>query len=429
MRDCRLEAPRDEAALADLLSRGRVIARGNGRAYGDSALGVPGTVSLRHFDRMIAFDAATGLLVAEAGVLLGDVIAAFLARGWFPAVTPGTKFVTLGGMIAADVHGKNHHRDGGIGAFTDWVEVMGPDGRVLRASRRENADLFALTLGGMGLSGVILRLAMRLRPVETGWIRQTTRAAPDLDTALAMARDADAATYSVAWIDCLARGAAMGRSILMLGEHAARDELPVGRAPFDTGRRRRLTVPLDAPSALLNGATVKGFNALYYGAGRRGAGTKLVDWDSFFYPLDSILGWNRIYGRRGFVQFQCVLPEDGARAGLARLLQAIGDAGQGSFLAVLKRMGETGAGRFAFPLPGWTLALDFPRAPRVEPLLDRLEGIALDHGGRFYMAKDARLRAETLHAADPRAAGFAAERAARGLSSRFASAQSERLKL
>ncbi|MEL6315050.1 MAG: FAD-binding oxidoreductase, partial [Pseudomonadota bacterium] len=208
-RDCVVTTPRTAEELAATLAKGPAVARGNGRAYGDSALNEENTISTRHLNRMIRFDETSGVLEAEAGVLLGDVIDAYLPRGWFPSVTPGTKFVTLGGMAAADVHGKNHHVDGGFGNFIDWIDVMGPDGAVLRASREENADLFDWTIGGMGLTGVILRLGLRLRRVETGWIEQRTIAAPNLDAAMQTFEAHHDAPYSVAWIDCLSTGASL----------------------------------------------------------------------------------------------------------------------------------------------------------------------------------------------------------------------------
>jgi FAD/FMN-containing dehydrogenase len=409
--EAEVTAPRNVAALAACTKRGPLIARGNGRAYGDSAVNRTNTVSMRHFNRMIAFDPERGQLVAESGVLLADVIRAFLPRGWFPAVTPGTKFVTLGGMVAADVHGKNHHRDGSFGAFVDWIDLMQADRSVLRCSRDEHRELFEWTLGGMGLTGVILRVAMRLRPVESGWIRQETIPAPNLEAALAALEGGDAATYSVAWIDCLASGAALGRA-----------------HPFDTGRKRGRSVPFDAPPGVLNGLTVRAFNELYYHAGLRKAGEALVDWDTYFYPLDAILGWNRIYGRKGFVQFQCVLPLDQSRSGLEALLHATADAGQGSFLAVLKRFGPQ-VSRFSFPMAGYTLALDFPVTRRTEPLMQALDRITLDHGGRFYLAKDARMSAATLRAADDRTEDFIDMRKGDGRSLAFRSEQSERLSL
>ncbi len=425
----RLSAPRDTDALAQALRMGPAIARGLGRAYGDSAVGAH-TISMRHFDRMIAFDPASGQLVAEAGVSLAEIIEAFLPRGWFPHVTPGTRFVTLGGAIAADVHGKNHHGEGSFGAFTDWIDLMGADGIVTRCSRDANADLFRHTLGGMGLTGVILRAAIRLRPVESGWIRQRTIPAPGLEAALDAFEAGMDATYSVAWIDCLASGAALGRSLVMLGEHAARADLPTERRarPYQTPPRRRRSLPIDLPGFVLNPASVRAFNAAYYALGRVKSDAQLVDWESYFYPLDAIGGWNRLYGRRGFMQFQCALPLDAGRAGLQRLLRAIAGSGAGSFLAVLKRFGPQDSS-ISFPMPGYTLALDFPLTARSLALMPHLDRITADHGGRFYLAKDSRMSAETLIRTDPRMADFAAWRQARGLSAQFASAQSERLGL
>ncbi len=429
--DARVYTPRSIEVLQELVQyQPSVIARGNGRAYGDSAINPDATILMKHFNRMLAFDPASGQLVAEAGVLLGDIVAAFLPRGWFPLVTPGTRFVTLGGAIAADVHGKNHHRDGSFRTCVDWIDVMEPDGTVRRCSRQEEVSLFDHTLGGMGLTGIVLRAAIRLRSVETAWIRQTTLAAPNLETALAALEAAQDVTYSVAWIDCLARGRALGRSLVMFGEHAMRAELPskLATAPFDTPHRRRISVPFDFPSLVLNGATVRVFNACYYRIGASKAGERLVDWESYFYPLDAILGWNRIYGRRGFVQFQCVLPPDQAEAGLVALLGETGRAGTGSFLAVLKRFGSQESA-FSFPMEGWTLALDFPMKAGTLALLERLDRIVLAHGGRFYLAKDSRMSASTLRASDERVERFRVYRDTHGFTARFRSAQSERLAL
>jgi decaprenylphospho-beta-D-ribofuranose 2-oxidase len=428
--DCRVSRPEGEDQLRDLVGRGRLIARGNGRAYGDAALSPTNTVDMRGFDRMLDFDPATGRLVVEAGVLLADVIAAFLPRGWFPAVTPGTRFVTVGGMAAADVHGKNHHRDGSFGATVDWLDVMGPDGSVTRCSADREAGLFRWTLGGMGLTGVILRVAFRLRPVESAWIRQTLLPAADLDAAMGLIEAHGSATYSVAWVDCLGTGARVGRSLVMLGEHAVPADLPPeGRAaPFAVPSRRSLAVPFDLPGFALNAAAMRAFNALYHRNGLRNAGRRLVDWETYFYPLDRVGHWNRIYGRGGLVQFQCALPLARAADGLRRLLEATSAAGQGSFLAVLKRFGPQDGG-FSFPMEGYTLALDFPVRRPVLDLLARLDAIVLDHGGRFYLAKDGRMARETLAATDPRAAAFRAVREASGAARAFASAQSERLGL
>lgn len=429
--EAQVHAPRTVDALADLVrAQQGVIARGNGRAYGDSAISEAATIHIRHLNRMFAFDPKTGQLTAEAGVLLGDIIDSFLPRGWFPMVTPGTKYVTLGGAIAADVHGKNHHADGSFRNCVDWVEVMGADASITRCSPRDNAELFDHTLGGMGLTGIILRAAIRLRPVESAWIRQKTIPAPNLHAAMTAFEKAHSATYSVAWIDCLAKGDDLGRSLVMLGEHASVGDLSPEQAanPLQIKPKRKRRVPFDFPGFALSRFSVRAFNAFYYRAGLRKRGDELVDWDSYFYPLDSILDWNRIYGRKGFAQFQCVLPLDRSEAGLSALLKHIAKNGAGSFLAVLKRLGPQDSA-FSFPMEGYTLALDFPVSKSTLMLMDQLDQITIQHGGRFYLAKDSRMKAATLRASDPRSVSFRNLREARGFSQRFRSAQAERLDL
>ena len=428
--ETRLVAPRSEAELAALIAEGRVVARGNGRSYGDTAIGAATTLDMRRFDRMLSFNPATGQLVAEAGVLLSDVIDSFLPRGWFPLITPGTKLITLGGAIAADVHGKNHHVDGSFRSCVDWIDLMGPDGSVSRCSQSENPDLFGWTMGGMGLTGVILRCAIRLRAVKSAWIRQQMIPADNLDTAISIFERTMDTTFSVAWIDCAAQGEKMGRSLVMLGEHADAAEVPprYRATPLKARRHRNITFPMNAPGFALNPLTVRAFNAAYFAMGNRKAGDSIVDFDSFFYPLDAILKWNRLYGRRGFMQFQCVLPKDSARDGLSRLLTAITQSGQASFLSVLKRFGAQDS-PISFPMEGYTLALDFPHNRKSLALMPELDAITLDHGGRFYMAKDSRVPAQTFAEADARAADFAAWRRDAGLAGAFASAQSERLNL
>jgi len=428
--DCAVSAPRSEADLAAQVARGHAIARGNGRSYGDSAISPRNTIDMRNFDRMIAFDPDAGVLVAEAGVILSDVIDAFLPRGWFPMVTPGTRLITLGGAIAADVHGKSHHINGSFRTCVDWIDVMGPDGSVTRAARDENSDLFGWTIGGMGLTGIILRCAIRLKPVQSGWIRQQMIPADNLAAAMRAFEDNMNAAYSVAWIDCAAKGAHLGRSLVMLGEHARADEVaPQHRhRPLHVPAKPKHTFPFPLPGFALNPLTVRAFNALYYWNGTRKAGDSLVDWDEFFYPLDAIAKWNRLYGRRGFMQFQCVIPTETAEPGLHALLEAIAASGQASFLSVLKRFGPQSS-PISFPMAGYTLALDFPRTRRAIDLMPRLDAITLAHQGRFYLAKDSRLPAETFATADPRAADFAAWRQAQGLTHAFSSAQSERLTL
>lgn len=424
--DCRVIRAR-----GDTLPEGALIARGAGRSYGDSALNPRATLDMRGLNRMLAFDPATGVLEAEAGVTLADIVTTFLPRGWFPRVTPGTQFVTLGGMIAADVHGKNHHADGSFASCVDWIEVLDAEGRLRRCSPTEETELFSWTLGGMGLTGVILRAAIRLRAVQTAHVRQRTQAAASLAQALEIFEATADATYSVAWIDCLSQGAGAGRSLVMTGEHATLGDLPprMRDRARHLPRRAALPFPVDLPALALNRHTIGAFNEIYFRRGARpAAADRLVPAQSYFYPLDAVTGWNRMYGRRGFMQFQCLLPPEASAAGLAAILRATGQAGLGSFLAVLKRMGP-GRGGLSFPGPGYTLALDFPVSDRSLALMRDLDAIVIDHGGRFYLAKDARMSAATLRRTDPRADQFADWRRRSGAAARFRSAQSERLEL
>lgn len=398
-----------------------LIARGNGRSYGDSAVNPDCTLDMTGMDRMLSFD--DGVLIAEAGILLGDIIHTLLPHGWFPMVTPGTKYVSLGGAIAADVHGKNHHLDGSFRSCVDWVEVMGADGIVTRATPAD--DLFHWTLGGMGLTGVILRAQIRLRAVETMYIAQDTRALTSLTDTLSAFEDTLDAPYSVAWIDC-SDGPHHGHSLLLLGRHAETPDLPPRRKPLDVKQKAKLPVPFGVPF-LFKGLWLRAINSIYWRRGAKRAGYALVDWDSYFYPLDALKNWNRLYGKRGFIQFQCALPLDTAQAGLRALMEVIAASQTGSVLSVLKRFGPQ-SGHFSFPMPGYTLALDFPANKRSLALMEQLDAITLAHGGRFYLAKDARMPLAVAKA-DPRTEAFAAMRTQSGLADHFKSAQSERLGL
>ena len=380
-------------------------------------------------DRLLGFDPETGALTCEAGATLAELIDAFLPRGWFPAVTPGTKFVTVGGMIASDVHGKNHHRDGSFCEHLEWVELCLADGRIERCSRELNPKLFAATCGGMGLTGLIVRARFRLMPVETAMIRQRILRAQDLDAAMEALETTQSWTYSVAWIDAESGGRNLGRSVVFLGEHASRTELPqkLQHEPFRRAGKRRPGVPIDFPSFALSSPSVRLFNSFIYH--RQSPGEGLVDLDPYFYPLDSIGAWNRIYGRRGFFQYQCVLPEEGSRDGLRQMLEATSAAGRGSFLAVLKRMGAQSLGMLSFPMPGYTLALDFPVSESILPLLARLDEIVVALGGRIYLTKDARMSSAVFAAGYPRLNEFRHVRREWNLESKFRSALSERLEI
>lgn len=428
--DAKLSAPRNVEALRAKVLQGNAIARGNGRAYGDSAVSAHNTIHMKHFNHMLAFDAERGQLVAEAGVLLADIIDSFLLRGWFPYVTPGTKFVTLGGMIAADVHGKNHHKDGSFANCVDWIELLTSEGSIKRCSPTENTKLFEWTMGGMGLTGIVLRAAIRLRSVSSAWIEQRTLVAENISHAIELFEQSHGATYSVAWIDCLQQGKSLGRSLVMLGEHAEAVAVPLQyrKQPLQIPPKRKLSIPAEFPSWALNSLSIRAFNALYYWNGQRKQGQQLVDWDSYFYPLDAILGWNKIYGRRGFAQFQCVLPLQQADDGLRALLSAIASAGAGSFLAVLKRFGAQES-RFSFPMEGYTLALDFPINATTLALMDHLDSITVQYGGRFYLAKDGRMSRDVFQQSEARAQDYLSYRNTESASAAFSSAQSERLGL
>lgn len=415
---------------AAITAAASLIARGNGRSYGDAALNAACTLDMRRLNRLLAFDPETGLLACEAGTLLADIVAVFLPRGWFPPVTPGTRLVTVGGMVAADVHGKNHHGAGSFGDHVAWLDLALADGTVARCAPDRNRDLFDATIGGMGLTGVILAVAFRLRRVETDLIRQTILKARDLEEAMALFAAHRHATYSVAWIDCLARGDRLGRSLILLGEHVAAADLPAGRRdrPFEPPKRRAVTVPFDLPAVALNGRVVAAFNSLYYRRGKPGA--SLVGIEPYFYPLDAIGHWNRLYGRGGFVQYQFVLPLAASGDGMRAILSRIAAAGRGSFLAVLKPFGKvaTRPASLSFPREGYTLALDFPATAATFSLLAALDAIVADLGGRLYLAKDARGPAAML-AGYPELDAFRAVRDRVDPTHRFSSLQSQRIGL
>ncbi|MGD1883279.1 MAG: FAD-binding protein [Paracoccaceae bacterium] len=417
----------DDAAVATALLSG-VVARGLGRSYGDAAIGRETTLSATGLDRMQSFDPETGILAAEAGVSLAEIIETFLPRGFFPKVVPGTRFVTIGGMIASDVHGKNQHNDGTFGDHVEWIMLALPDHRVLRCSRAENPEIFAATIGGMGLTGTILSAGIQLKRVETGWIRQKTHAARNLDEAIRCLQQTEDATYTVAWIDVLARGKSMGRSLILEGEHETLSDLPWGEIPFPTSKFGRISVPMEMPGWMLNGASIRAFNAGYYLNGARHAGRdRVVTWDAYFFPLDGIGNWNRIYGRRGFVQHQCVIPE-GAEHVLFEILDRLSAAGAGSFLAVLKRLAPA-SGLMSFPMKGLTLALDLPVSPENLTLLTQIDGLVAGAGGRIYLAKDALQSRDTFQAGYPDLDRFCRLRDDIGARGRIASKLSARLGL
>ncbi len=380
----RPERPRDLAALLADANGTSVIVHGAGRSYGDAALNEGGRAILtQRLSRMLSFNEKTGRLVCEAGVTFADLMRVFLPRGFCVPVTPGTAFATIGGAVATDVHGKNHDRVGSFGDHIEWIELLTADGRTVRLSPKARPALFAATIGGMGLTGIIVAVCFRMVRVPSAGMHVQERRIADLDAFLAAFEEIRSTVeYSVGWIDALARGKSLGRGIL---ETAAVAD--AGPPRQSKGSRRR--VPIDLPGVALNPVTVGVFNDRYYRRVPVEGRDCVLTAERFFYPLDAVRDWNRIYGKRGFYQFQCVIPDAAAEDGIRRALEAISDARSASFLAVLKTLGGEGRGMLSFPMRGYTLALDFPRRSGVEALLDRLESITLDHGGRIYLAKDA----------------------------------------
>ncbi len=405
------------------------IARGNARSYGDASLNPAGVITTRRLNHILAFDDSTGVITCEGGVMLSDILDVFVPRGWFPPVTPGTRFVTVGGMIASDVHGKNHHGAGSFGQHLAWLDLAMPDGRVVRCSLVEEPELFAATSGGMGLTGVVLRASFRMLAIQTARIRQRTSRAPSLRAVFDTFEASSASTYSVAWIDVLAQGASLGRSVVYLGEHARLDELPAAERarPFARDRPRPKRIPFDFPGVAMSRPSVWSFNQMYYHA--QPEGDRLTALDPYFYPIDGLLDLNRVYGRRGFVQYQCVLPLAASFDGMSGLLTEVARRGGASFLTVLKRMGPSSFGYLSFPMEGYTLAIDVPVSPENFVLLERLDAITLDHGGRVYLAKDSRASPDAIAKGYPRLGEFRELRRRLGLDTRIQSLQSRRLRL
>jgi FAD/FMN-containing dehydrogenase len=431
--ETRLERYRDPAdAVTRVRAEPELVVRGNGRSYGDSAVSSACVLSALPSNRILQLDLGKGLIRCEAGLLLSDLLDALVPKGWFVPVTPGTCFVTIGGMVAADVHGKNHHVAGSFCKHVDELLMVDGHGDLISCSPFENADLFQATCGGMGLTGIILEVVFRLKRIETAAIVQETLPAPSLDAVMEQFEASAHWPYSVAWIDCLSKGQACGRSLLYVGRHAVTEDLPSQRSHPGLSYRNQgsaLTLPFNLPAAALNRWSVRAFNALYYARGSMKTRSTLVGMNPFFYPLDGIQHWNRLYGRRGFTQYQCVLPLAESRKGLKRLLSLIAESGLGSFLAVLKLLGDKSSGLLSFPRAGYTLALDFPWNPRALSLLDELDRIVLEHGGRLYLAKDARMSPQMLEAGYPELARFRAVKRKWDPEDRFNSVQSRRLGL
>ena len=430
---CHVTVPASVGELRRVISDDEIstqICRGLGRSYGDAAINRDGGVIINtRFDRLLDFDNDTGTLHCESGVPLSEIIKIFLPRGWFLPTTPGTKHITIGGAIAADVHGKNHHRDGSFGDFVLELRLLLASGDELRCSPAEHADVFWATIGGMGLTGIILDARIQLIKVKSAYIDVTHQRTRDLDEALETfaASDADY-RYSVAWVDCLATGKSLGRGVLMLGNECAAADLPttLRDEPLHLLTKRKKSVPCYFPQWVLNAHTVRAFNQLFYMQHKNCR--KIVDLDSYFYPLDSLRNWNRIYGKRGFIQYQALFPPETSRRGLVQLLESLASSRKASFLAVLKATGAANQGMLSFPFPGHTLALDLPNnGTDLINYVRQLDKIVLEHGGRLYLAKDATTSAATLRRMYSRLGEFQRVKARIDPQNKFASSLARRL--
>jgi FAD/FMN-containing dehydrogenase len=421
--------PAGEIRSEDLraITRDVPISRGLGRSYGDSSLPPPSrplAANTTLADRILAFDPATGVVRAEAGLALTGLHGALFPRGYFVPVTPGTQFVTLGGAVAADVHGKNHHVAGCIGAHVTGLLLRVADGRIVECSPEQERDLFRASVGGMGLTGHILEVVLRMERVPSPWVFRETERIRDIDHFLeALEEAARGWPFTVGWIDCLARGARMGRGILIKGRWARPEEAPAA-FPSPAGRP---AVPFAMPEFVLSRFSIRAFNELYYRLHVPSVKRGLAHPESFFYPLDAIGSWNRLYGRRGFTQYQAVIPRAAGRAGVRAFLETLSAHGGASFLAVIKDCGEEGLGVLSFPKPGISIALDIPIRNDTRALVDGLNQRVSEQGGRIYLAKDSFTRAEDFRRMEPRLAEFERIRARWDPERRLRSAQSVRL--
>jgi len=396
-----------------------LISYGNGRSYGDSALS-SNIINLKPKDYFIDFDEEQGLLHIQAGVLLSEILEAYVPRGWFLKVTPGTKLITVGGAIASDVHGKNHHVEGCFSECVKEFEIMLADGEVVTCSKETTPDLFKATCGGQGLTGVILEAKIYLKKINSQYIDQTTIKTKNLKETFEAFEEYQDKPYSVAWIDCLAKDKEIGKCLLMVGDF--RDD-----GKLDYKLKPQKSIPFNFPSFALNNWSVRAFNWLYYGKAKEGVSKQRVDIDTFFYPLDAIGHWNRIYGKNGFTQYQFILPKETSYEGLEEILTAISKSGKGSFLAVLKLYGKANENWISFPIEGYSLALDFKIEKGLFDLLDKLDEIVVKYQGRIYLTKDVRVSKETFEKGYPQIETFRQYRKENKMDSKFQSLQSKRV--
>ncbi len=421
--------PGNEKRSEQLLSvtQGASLTRGLGRSYGDASLPAAGVLEVAGTtmaDRVLGFDETTGVLRAEAGFSLAELLRLYLPRGFFTPVTPGTKFVTLGGIVASDVHGKNHHVDGTIGRHVQGFKLQLADGSVVCCSRELEPELFRATLGGMGLTGHILEVELKLVRVPSPYIVRESYRIPNLSEFLKALKDAGKRwPFTVGWIDTAIGGSALGRGILFVGRWAEPAEAPAHYPK----PKLAIKAPFALPSGVLNKATIRMFNAGVYGSHFRKHKRDVCDADTFFYPLDRILRWNILYGSRGVTQHQSVIPNEAGPDGIRGLLEVLNRMGVASFLTVIKDCGEEGEGLLSFPRPGMSVALDLPIRDNTQEVIDRLNEHVIRCGGRIYLTKDGFTRAEHFRKMEPRLPTFLAEKRRWDPENRLKSAQSQRL--
>ncbi|MCX8064690.1 MAG: FAD-binding oxidoreductase [Candidatus Hydrogenedentes bacterium] len=420
-------------ALQSVIKDERVpdlIARGLGRSYGDTALNEGGAVvDICRLNRFINWDEEKGILTCEAGVTLKEILDIFLPRGWLPYVCPGTKFITLGGAIANDIHGKNHHCEGTFGKYVVALELITPTGEILTCSRYENSEIFKATIGGIGLTGLIRTATIQLKKVPSAYLHIDIYQCKNFDDLLQTAQEFDKKyPYTVAWVDCLAQKENMGRGIVMGGTFANPNDLPsrLKKHPYLQKHKQEIKVPIDAPSWALTPRTVGIFNSWYYDWNK--SRYELQPIEKFFFPLDRILEWNRIYGKRGFIQYQIVFPKDEIK-GFKVLLESLSSSQVASFLAVLKRTGPYREGYLSFPLEGYSLALDIPNYPGTAKLVEDLDFITRRYGGRVYLAKDSLMKPDMFKESYPEWKYFAELKEKLDPDHRFSSSMARRLEI
>jgi len=409
----------NEELKQSIVNEPELIAQGNHRSYGDSAFAST-VIDMKDRDYFLDFDQEKGILHCQSGLLFADILKIIIPKGWILPVLPGTQFVTVGGAIASDIHGKNHHKQGTFGQHVLSIRLMLADGSIKTCGKDNNPQLFRASCGGMGLTGIILDAKIQLMAIKSDSIKQKVIKTNDLKQTFKVFEDNQHSSYSVAWIDCMASDNERGKGLVMLGEFQ-----PQGGLKHEV--KSKLKLPVFFPAFILNSWSMKIFNYLYYRFAKEGSNVLSIN--QFFFPLDSISGWNRMYGKKGFLQYQLVLPLENSYEGMLEILNKIAKSKQGSFLVVLKRMGPANDNLISFPIEGYSLALDFKYSKKLLVLLEQLDKIVIKHKGRLYLCKDARMSQNTFNQGYARADEFRQYRNQLKLNQHFNTQQSQRLSL